>query len=162
MCRRHRRDQLILYPERLDDVVGNDPVRMMLAYCASVPYQELGFTHAVAANTGRPGYRAEALLALYLWGFSNGVTSSRKLAEATRKRIDVMWLMGRMQPDYKTISEFRRRNVEAIKKLGVDFTGWLAEQDLVDGELVAIDGSKFRASNAKDQNCQRSSQTAAF
>lgn len=146
------RDQLILYPERLDDVVGVDPVRMMLAYCLSVPCQELGFSHAVAANTGRPGYPAASLLALYLWGFSNGVTSSRKLEEATRKRTDVMWLMGRMQPDYKTISEFRRRNVEAIKKLGVDFTGWLAEQELVDGDLVAIDGSKFRASNAKDRN----------
>lgn len=147
------REQLILYPERLDDVIAeNDPVRFIEAFVRRVPFQRLGFTHAVAAATGRPAYAPEMMLGLYLWGFLNRSTSSRRLEAAATKNVDVMWLLGRLEPDFKTISEFRRQNVEALVALFQYFVGWFRNEALVSGELVAIDGSKFRASNGKDRN----------
>lgn len=147
------RDQLVLYPERLDDVVAaDDPVRLIDAFCRIVPLQRLGFRHAVAATTGRPPYEAGLMLSLYLWGFMNGVTSSRQLERATKRSVDVMWLLGRLQPDFKTISEFRRANAQAIVRLFGECIEWMEQQDLFSGELVAIDGSKFRASNSRERN----------
>jgi transposase len=147
------RDQIILYPERLSDAIDpDDPVHLIDEYCRQVPYQKVGFANAVEAKTGRPGYAPSCLLALYLWGFMNGTTSSRRLERATKRSVDVMWLLERLRPDCKTISEFRRKNAEAITNLFGEFTEWMAGQDLVSGEMVAIDGSKFRASNGKDRN----------
>ena len=147
------RDQIVLYPERLADVVAaDDPVHLIDAFCRSVPFQKLGFTHAVAAKTGRPSYVPAQMLSLLLWGFMNGVTSSRQLERATKRSVDVMWLIERLQPDFKTISEFRRKNAEAIPALLQECTTWMQQQELVSGELVAIDGSKFRASNGRDRN----------
>jgi transposase len=147
------RDQLILYPERLNDVISeNDPVRLIDAFVRRIPFQRLGFTHAVAAVTGRPSYAPEMMLGLYLWGFLNRSTSSRRLEVAAKKNVDLMWLLGRLEPDFKTISEFRRHNAEALVALFRHFSAWLREEELVSGELVAIDGSKFRASNSKDRN----------
>lgn len=147
------RDQIVLYPERLADVVASDdPVRLIDAFCRTLPLQKLGFAHAVSAKTGRPSYAAEHLLSLLLWGFMNGVTSSRQLERATKRSVDVMWLIDRLQPDFKTISEFRRKNADVIPTLVQECTSWMQEQDLISGELVAIDGSKFRASNGRDRN----------
>lgn len=147
------RDQIVLYPERLAEVVASDdPVHLIEAFCRSIPFQKLGFTHAVAAKTGRPSYEPAQMLSLLLWGFMNGVTSSRQLERATKRSVDVMWLLERLQPDFKTISEFRRKNAEVIPALFQECTTWLQQQELVSGELVAIDGSKFRASNGRDRN----------
>ncbi len=147
------RDQLILYPERLDDVVSaNDPVRLIDAFVARLPLQKLGFRHAIAPGEGRPPYEAAMMLGLYLWGFLNRSTSSRRLEVAAQKNVDLMWLLGRLEPDFKAISEFRRENTEALVALFQHFSAWLREEQLVSGKLVAIDGSKFRASNARDRN----------
>jgi transposase len=147
------RDQIVLYPERLAELIpADDPARLVEAFCRAVPYRQLGFTHAVSARTGRPAYDPSHMLSLLLWGFMNGLTSSRKLEEATKKNVSVMWLIERVQPDFKTISEFRRANVAAIPLLMRQCTTWMREQELLGGELVAIDGSKFRASNGRDRN----------
>jgi len=147
------RDQIILYPERLDEAIAaDDPVRLIDAFCRSVPYQKLGFTHARSARTGRPSYEPAMMLSLLLWGYMNGVTSSRGLEKAAGRCVDVMWLLGRLKPDFKTISEFRRRNVESVPGVFAECTRWMEQQELISGELVAIDGSKFRASNGRDRN----------
>jgi transposase len=147
------REQIILFPQRLDEVVApNDPARLIDAFCSRVPFERLGFTGAIPAATGRPSYDPAIMLRLFLWGFVNGVTSSRQLEKATKRSVDVMWLMGRLEPDFKTISEFRRKNVDAIPQLMGECRAWMQEQELISGEMVAIDGSKFRASNGRGRN----------
>ncbi|MGH9194832.1 MAG: transposase, partial [Acidimicrobiia bacterium] len=151
------RDQHTLFPEVLDDYIPFDhPVRFIDAYVDQLDLEALGFIRAAAADTGRPGYAPGDLLKLYIYGYVNGVCSSRKLERETQRNIELMWLVRRLRPDHKTIAEFRRQNRKALKRLFREFTLLCKKLDLFGAELVAIDGSKFRAVNARRRNYNRS------
>ena len=150
------RDQHTLFPEVLDDYIPSDhPVRFIDVYVASLDLGGLGFERATAAETGRPGYDPGDLLRLYIYGYVNGICSSRKLEREAQRNVELMWLVRRLRPDHKTIAEFRRRNRKAIRHLFREFTMLCKHLDLFGAELIAIDGSKFRAVNAKKRNYSR-------
>ena len=150
------RDQQTLFPEVLDDYIPFDhPVRFIDAYVDQLDLATLGFERATAADTGRPGYDPRDLLKLYIYGYLSGICSSRKLERETLRNVEVMWLLRRLRPDFKTIAEFRRRNTKALRPLFREFTLLCKKLDLFGAELVAIDGSKFRAVNAKRRNYSR-------
>ncbi len=150
------RDQQTLFPDVLDDYIPADhPVRFIDAYIDQLDLTALGFERATAADTGRPGYDPADLLKLYVYGYLNGICSSRKLERETHRNVEVMWLLRRLWPDFKTIAEFRRRNTKALRALFREFTLLCKKLDLFGAELVAIDGSKFRAVNSKRRNYTR-------
>src|SRR5947209_435488 len=150
------RDQQTLLPEVLDDYIAADhPVRFIDAYIDQLDLTALGFVRATAAGTGRPGYDPADLLKLYVYGYLNGVCSSRRLERESHRNVEVMWLVRRLRPDFKTIAEFRRRNTTAVRALFREFTLLCKRLGLFGAELVAIDGSKFRAVNAKRRNYSR-------
>ncbi len=150
------RDQQTLFPEVLDDYIPSDhPVRFIDAYVDQLDLESLGFERATAADTGRPGYHPGDLLKLYIYGYLSGICSSRKLERETLRNVEVMWLLRRLRPDFKTIAEFRRRNTKALRPLFREFTLLCKKLDLFGAELVAIDGSKFRAVNSKRRNYSR-------
>jgi transposase/transcription elongation GreA/GreB family factor len=150
------RDQQTLLPDVLDDYIASDhPVRFIDAYIDQLDLTALGFERATAAGTGRPGYDPADLLKLYVYGYLNGICSSRRLERESHRNVEVMWLVRRLRPDFKTIAEFRRRNTKALRALFREFTLLCKRLDLFGAELVAIDGSKFRAVNAKRRNYSR-------
>ena len=142
------RNQSVLFPLLVDEYVGEDnPVRFIDAYVDSLNLGELGFTHAQAKATGRPPYSPSDLLKLYVYGYLNKVRSSRQLEQLTHRNIEVMWLLRKLQPDFKTIADFRKENTQALKNVCREFTLLCKKLNLFGGELVAIDGSKFSAVN---------------
>jgi transposase len=146
------RGQRILFPASVDEYVSeNSPVRFIDAYVERLDLVELGFAHAQAKETGRPAYDPGDLLRLYLYGYVNRVRSSRALEAETRRNVEVMWLMRNLRPDFKTIADFRAVNREALGALFKQFVLFCRELGLFGGELVAIDGSKFRASNSRER-----------
>ncbi len=143
-----KRNQLILFPQSLDEYVREDnPVRFIDAYVESLDLEALGFRHIVPQETGRPPYHPGMLHKLYLYGYLNHIRSSRLLEKEAQRNVEVLWLTGKLMPDDKTIANFRRENREAIRGVYRDFTRLCRQTDLFDGELVAIDGSKFKAVN---------------
>lgn len=142
------RTQSTLFPALLDDYIGSDnPVRFLDAYVAQVNFAELGFEHSSLAATGRPPYQPATLLKLYLYGYLNRVRSSRQLEKAARCNIELLWLLQRLTPDFKTISDFRKNNALALRRVFRHFTLLCKEWNLFGLEFIAIDGSKFAASN---------------
>ena len=127
-------------------------VRVIDRYIDKSDLERLGFNRTQAATTGRPGYAAAPLAKLYVYGYENGIRSSRKLEKETKRNVEVMWLLDGLTPDYKTISEFRRLNIRPLQKLFREFVKLCRSWDFVGGELIAIDGSKFKASNNKKNN----------
>ena len=117
--------------------------------------EKLGFTRTHPAETGRPGYAAEPLVKLYIYGYQNTIRSSRKLEKECKRNVEAMWLTGGLTPDYKTISEFRRLNIRPLQKIFKEFVKLCRAWELIGGELFAIDGSKFKASNNKKNNFSR-------
>jgi transposase len=147
------RDQTLLFPESLDEYVSeNNPVRFIDAFVESLDLQALGFKHAVLQETGRPPYHPSVLLKLYVYGYLNRIRSSRLLEKEAHRNVEVLWLTGKLAPDHKTIANFRRDNRKAIREVCRAFTRFCRELDLFGGELVAIDGSKFKAVNNKGRN----------
>jgi transposase len=147
------RDQFILFPQSLDEYVSEDnPVRFIDAFVESLDLQALGFKHAVLKETGRPPYHPSVLLKLYVYGYLNRIRSSRLLEKEAHRNVEVLWLTGKLAPDHKTIANFRRDNRKAIREVCRAFTRFCRELDLFGGELVAIDGSKFKAVNNKGRN----------
>src|SRR5713101_143620 len=147
------REQIYLLPEAIDDDVGADnPVRFLDVFVAHLDLAALGFAHATPAETGRPPYDPGDLLRLYLYGYLNRVRSSRMLERETKVNLEVMWLLGRLRPDFKTVADFRRDNLAAIKQVCREFTLLCRKLKLFGGELVAIDGSKFKAVNNRRRN----------
>jgi transposase len=112
----------------------------------------LGFESVVPETTGRPAYRPATLLKIYLYGYLNRVQSSRRLERETRRNVEVMWLTGRLSPDFKTIADFRKDNGPAIRATCKQFVLLCRQLDLFSGAIVAIDGSKFKAVNNTDKN----------
>ena len=145
------RGQQTLFPVTLDDLVPADHVcRVIEAFVDKLDMAELGFVRAEPAETGRPGYDPRDLLKLYLYGYLQQVRSSRRLEAECRRNVEVMWLLGRLTPDYKSIAEFRRMHREAVTKAGAELVRFARTVGLVRGEWIAIDGSKFHAvSSAK-------------
>jgi transposase len=112
----------------------------------------LGFAGVVPEATGRPSYHPATLLKIYLYGYLNQVQSSRRLERETRRNLEVMWLTGRLTPDFKTIADFRRDNGSAIRAVCSQFVALCRRLDLLTHAVVAIDGSKFKAVNNRDKN----------
>ncbi len=140
------RGQHALFPAMLDDLVPVDHVcRVIEAFVGKLDMEELGFVRAEPAGTGRPGYDPRDLLKLYLYGYLHQLRSSRRLEAECRRNVEVMWLLGRLTPDYKSIAEFRRMHRDAVTKAGAELVRLARQVGLVRGEWVAIDGSKFRA-----------------
>jgi transposase len=122
-------------------------VRFIDAYVDSLNIGKLGFIHAQPKETGRPPYNPGDLLKLYIYGYLNRIRSSRELEKATYRNVEVMWLLRKLRPDFKTIADFRKENPKALRKVFREFTLLCKRLDLFGGELVAIDGSKFSAVN---------------
>jgi transposase len=149
------RNQATLFPERLDDYVGEDhAVRVIDVFIDDQDISGLGFK-AEAAATGRPGYHPKMMLKLYVYGYLNRVQSSRRLEVEAQRNIELMWLTGRLAPDFKTIADFRKDNGEAIRLVCREFVMLCKKLDLLSDKLVAIDGSKFKGVNSRDRNFTR-------
>jgi transposase len=147
------RSQSVLLPEVLDDYVRSDnPTRFLDAFVAQLDLGALGFQRAVPAETGRPGYDPGDLLRLYLYGYLHRIRSSRRLEQETHRNVELMWLLRRLTPDFKTIADFRCDHPAALKGVCREFLLLCKRLDLFGGELLAIDGSKFRAVNARDRS----------
>ena len=140
------RDQGTLFPVVFDDFVPAYHVcRVIDAFVGRFVMSDLGFERAEAAETGRPGYDPRDLLKLYLYGYLNQIRSSRRLEAECRRNVELMWLLGRLYPDHKTIAEFRRMHCDAITAAGAELVRFARSCGLIRGEWIAIDGSKFRA-----------------
>ena len=147
------RDQTVLFPESLDEyIAGENPVRVIDAFVESLDLEALGFRHAVLNETGRPPYRPAVPLKLYVYGYLNRIRSSRMLEREAGRNVEVMWLTGKLAPDFKTIANFRRDNRKAIQEVCRAFTVFCRDLDLFRRDLVAIDGSKFKAVNSRGRN----------
>ena len=144
------RNQTSLFPEALDDLIPADhPVRVIDAFVDSLDLAGLGFAKVQAAATGRPPYYPGDLLKLYVYGYLNKVRSSRLLEKESHRNVELLWLLNRLCPDYKTISDFRRDNRQAVIGTCRSFIRFCREQALFGSELVSIDGSKFSAVASK-------------
>jgi transposase len=140
------RGQQALFPSTLDELIPADHVcRVIEAFVGKLDMEGLGFLRAEPAETGRPGYDPRDLLKLYLYGYLQQVRSSRRLEAECRRNVEVMWLLGRLTPDYKSIAEFRGVHRDAVTAAGAELVRMARQVGLVKGEWVAIDGSKFRA-----------------
>ena len=140
------RGQETMFPAALEDLVGWDHIcRVIDAFVDGLRMSELGFERAEAAETGRPGYDPRDLLKLYLYGYLHQLRSSRRLEAECRRNVELMWLLGRLYPDHKSIAEFRRMHREAVTAAGAELVRFARNCGLIKGEWVAIDGSKFRA-----------------
>ena len=150
------RAQSALLPECLDDFINeSNPVRVIDAFVDALDLAELGFDGVAPAATGRPSYHPTTLLKLYIYGYLNRVQSSRRLEREAGRNVEVMWLLGRLVPDHKTIADFRKDNGGAIRKVCARFVELCRKMGLLTTASVAIDGSKFKAVNNRDKNFTR-------
>jgi transposase len=140
------RNQGTLFPVVLDELVPPDHMcRVIDAFVEGLDIAKLGFERAHPAETGRPGYDPRALLKLYLYGYLNQIRSSRRLETECVRNVELMWLLGRLYPEHKSIAEFRRVHREAVVAAGAALVRFAKSCGLIRGEWIAIDGSKFRA-----------------
>jgi transposase len=147
------RTQSALFPERLDDWIHEDStVRVIDVFVDELDLSNLGFERAEPAATGRPAYSPATLLKIYVYGYLNRVQSSRRLETEAQRNLELIWLTGRLAPDFKTIADFRRDNGEAIRKVCKEFVLLCRRMKLFTDGVVAIDGSKFKAVNNRDKN----------
>jgi transposase len=147
------RSQVTLLPECLDDYIGEDnPVRVVDAFVDELSLDEVGFEGAQPAATGRPSYHPAVLLKIYIYGYLNQVQSSRRLEREALRNVELMWLTGRLAPDFKTIADFRKDHGAAIRNVCREFVLLCRRLKLFADGIVAIDGSKFKAVNNRDKN----------
>lgn len=140
------RTQGTLFPVTLEELIAEDHIcRVIDAFVSGLNMERLGFVRAEAAETGRPGYDPRDLLKLYIYGYLHQIRSSRRLEAECQRNLEVMWLLGRLVPDHKSIAEFRRLHRDAVTSTGAELIRFARSVGLVRGEWVAIDGSKFRA-----------------
>jgi len=150
------REQVIMFPECVDDYVGEENlVRFIDVFVDSLDLAGLAFVHSVPNDKGRPPYHPAAMLKLYVYGYVNRIRSSRCIEREARRNIEVMWLMQKLTPDFKTIADFRRDNGVAIKQVCIEFTVLCKRLGLLGGELISVDSAKFRAVNSKKRNFNR-------
>jgi transposase len=147
------RGQGTLLPESLDDYVSDtNPVRVVDVFVDELNLVALGFDGAIPADTGRPAYHPAILLKIYIYGYLNRIQSSRRLEREAQRNVELMWLTGRLMPDFKTIANFRKDNSKAIRGVCRQFVVLCQQLGLFGENLVAIDGSKFKAINNRDRN----------
>jgi len=140
------REQVTMFPVTLDELIPADHMcRVIEVFVGRLEMAKLGFVRAEPVETGRPGYDPRDLLKLYLYGYLQQVRSSRRLESECQRNVEVMWLLGRLQPDYKSIAEFRRMHSQAVTEAGAELVRLACSVGLVRGETVAVDGSKFQA-----------------
>jgi transposase len=150
------RGQWTLLPECLDDFIDeSNPVRVIDVFVEALDLAEMSFEGVEPAATGRPSYHPSVLLKLYIYGYLNRVQSSRRLEREAGRNVEVMWLLGRLAPDHKTIADFRKDNGLALRKVCARFVELCREMGLLATASVAIDGSKFKAVNNRDRNFTR-------
>ena len=147
------RGQTLLLPDSIEDYIDDaNPVRVIDAYINSLDLLALGFLGSELKETGRPPYNPRDLLKLYVYGYMNRIRSSRRLEQETRRNLEALWLLGKLSPDHKTIARFRQEHAQALKNVFYDFTRLCARLDLCGKELLAVDGSKFKAVNSRRRN----------
>ncbi len=147
------RSQLALLPECLEDWVSEDnAVHVIDVFVEALDLHGMGFERVIAKETGRPSYHPAVLLKLYIYGYLNRVQSRRRLEREAGRNIKVMWLIGRLAPDHKTIADFRKDNGAAIRKVCAKFIALCRQMGLLQTPSVAIDGGKFKAVNNRDRN----------
>jgi transposase len=147
------RHQVTLLPECLDDYIGEDnPVRVVDMFVDELDLAELGFGGVAPAVTGRPSYHPSVLLKIYIYGYLNRIQSSRRLEREAQRNVELMWLTGRLAPDFKTIADFRHDNGKGIRNVCKRFVDMCRQLNLFSQAIVAIDGSKFKAVNNRDKN----------
>ena len=146
------REQISLLPACLDDFIDEDnPVRVVEAFIEALDLEEMGFSGVNPHSTGRPSYHPSVMLKIYVYGYLNRIHSSRRLEREAGRNVELMWLTGRLQPDFKTIADFRKDNGEAIRLVCREFVMLCRKLNLL-GDTLAIDGSKFKAVNNRDKN----------
>jgi transposase len=151
-----KRGQQCLLPASLDDYVEEDnPVRVVDAFIDELDLDAMGFDGVTPAATGRPAYHPSTLLKLYLYGYLNRVQSSRRLEREAKRNVEVMWLTGRLAPDFKTIADFRKDNGPAIQAVCAKFVEVCVDLGMFKRSIAAIDGAKFKAVNSRDRNFTR-------
>lgn len=147
------RGQSTLLPESLDDYVADtSPGRVVYVFVDELDLGRLGFDGVIPAETGRPAYPPAVLLKIYIYGYLNRIQSSRPLEREAQRNVDLMWLTGRLMPDFKTIANFRKDNGTAIRRVCRQFVVLCQQLGLFAEARVAIDGSKFKAVNNHDRN----------
>lgn len=147
------RTQSTLLPELLDDYIAeNNPVRVVDVFVDELDLGKMGFDGIKPALTGRPSYHPAVLLKLYIYGYLNRVQSSRRLEREAQRNVELMWLTGRLAPDFKTIASFRKESGKAIRNVCRQFVLLCRQLNLFTETMVAIDGSKFKAVNNRDRN----------
>ena len=147
------RSQITLFPESLEDYIAEDnPVRVIDVFVDALNLAKQGFEGAQPEATGRPSYHPTTLLKLYIYGYLNRVQSSRRLERETQRNVELMWLLNRLMPDFKTIADFRKDNGPAIRSVCREFILLCRRLNLFSDAIVAIDGSKFKAVNNRDKN----------
>src|SRR5947207_7488814 len=147
------RTQVTLLPACLEDYVeAENPVRVVEVFVEGLDLDALGFVGVDPAATGRPAYHPAVLLKLYIYGYLNRIQSSRRLEREAQRNVELMWLTGRLMPDFKTIANFRKDNGLAMRKVCRQFIVLCRQLNLFTEAIVAIDGSKFKAVNNRDKN----------
>lgn len=147
------RHQVTLLPECLDDFIAEDnTVRIVDVFIGELDLVAMGFEGANPAATGRPSYHPAVMLKLYLYGYLNRIQSSRRLERECQRNVELMWLIGKLAPDFKTIADFRRENGKGIRNVCRRFVVLCRELKLFTEAVVAIDGSKFKAVNNRERN----------
>jgi transposase len=150
------RGQWTLLPECLDDFIDeSNPVRVIDAFVEALDLAGMSFEGVEPAATGRPSYHPSVLLKLYIYGYLNRVQSSWRLEREAGRNVEVMWLLGRLAPDHKTIADFRKDNGLALREVCARFVELCREMGLLTSASIAIDGSKFKAVNNRDENFTR-------
>src|SRR5512139_3667534 len=147
------RGQSTLFPESLEDWICEDnPVRVIDVFVDELDLGDLRFNGVDPEVTGRPSYHPSVLLKLYIYGYLNRVQSSRRLEREAGRNIELMWLLGRLVPDHKTIADFRKENGAALRRVCTRFVALCRQMGLLSGGTVVVDGSKFKAVNNRDRN----------
>lgn len=147
------RSQSTLFPESLEDYIDEDnPVRVVDVFVDELDLKSLGFEGAEPEATGRPAYHPGTLLKIYIYGYLNRIQSTRRLERETQRNVELIWLTGRLSPDFKTIADFRKDNGKAIRRVCREFIVLCRNLKLFSEVIVAIDGSKFKAVNTRDKN----------
>ena len=147
------REQSTLFPDTLDDYIAEEnPVRVIEVFIDALDLGQLGFEGIQPSVTGRPAYHPATLLKIYVYGYLNRIQSSRRLEREAQRNVELMWLTGRLAPDFKTIADFRKDNGKGIIKVCREFVALCRRLELFSEALVAIDGSRFKAVNNGDRN----------
>ncbi len=150
------RNQTALFPQTLDEYVEkNSPVRFINAFVDSLNMEKLGFKHSIPSENGRPSYDPKDRLKLYIYGYLNQLRSSRKLEKECHRNIEVMWLTKKLAPDFKTIADFRKDNIDTVKGVFKEFVKLCISLELYGAKCIAVDGTKFKAVNSLDKNFNR-------